>query len=82
MSFNLVQEEVITNVKTVAKRLGIIKDKENEDDEEDPDDENVDVEESYEDGNYECEYRVYPSSMRERECYRDEVDQGHDYETA
>lgn len=26
MSFNLVQEEVIANVKSVAKRLGIIKD--------------------------------------------------------
>jgi uncharacterized membrane protein len=31
MSFNLVQEEVIAKVKTVAKRLGIIKDDENED---------------------------------------------------
>ncbi|XP_011306044.1 uncharacterized protein [Fopius arisanus] len=82
MSFNLVQEEVITNVKTVAKRLGIIKDKENEDDEEDPDDENVDIEESYEDGNYECEYHVYPPTVRGRQCYVDEVDQGHDYETA
>ena len=28
MSFNLVQEEVINNVKSVAKRLGIIKDDE------------------------------------------------------
>jgi hypothetical protein len=28
MSFNLVQEEVIANVKNVAKRLGIIKDDE------------------------------------------------------
>ncbi|KAJ9596728.1 hypothetical protein L9F63_012251 [Diploptera punctata] len=32
MSFNLVQEEVINNVKTVAKRLGIVKDDEEEDD--------------------------------------------------
>ncbi|XP_067015281.2 uncharacterized protein galene [Anabrus simplex] len=31
MSFNLVQEEVIGNVKAVAKRLGIIKDDEDED---------------------------------------------------
>jgi len=31
MSFNLVQEEVITKVKSVAKRLGIIKDDEIED---------------------------------------------------
>jgi hypothetical protein len=31
MSFNLVQEEVITKVKNVAKRLGIIKDDEVED---------------------------------------------------
>ncbi|CAL4072263.1 unnamed protein product [Meganyctiphanes norvegica] len=34
MSFNLVQEEVISNVKSVAKRLGIIKDDEEEDEEE------------------------------------------------
>lgn len=30
MSFNLVQEEVINNVKSVAKRLGIVKDEEDE----------------------------------------------------
>lgn len=30
MSFNLVQEEVIANVKSVAKRLGIIKEEEEE----------------------------------------------------
>lgn len=36
MSFNLVQEEVINNVKSVAKRLGIIK--EHDDDEEDDED--------------------------------------------
>lgn len=40
MSFNLVQEEVINSVKSVAKRLGIVKES---DDEEEPDD-------------YECEY--------------------------
>ncbi|XP_076060899.1 potassium two pore domain channel subfamily K member galene isoform X2 [Oratosquilla oratoria] len=34
MSFNLVQEEVINNVKIVAKRLGIIKDEEVEEEEE------------------------------------------------
>lgn len=76
MSFNLVQEEVITNVKSVAKRLGIIKDKE---DEEDDDEEEYYVEESYEDANYECEYGVYPSNPGGRECYVDEVDQGHGY---
>lgn len=43
MSFNLVQEEVINNVKSVAKRLGIIK--EHDDDEEDD-----------EDDEYECDY--------------------------
>ncbi|GLH04685.1 Uncharacterized protein GBIM_10340 [Gryllus bimaculatus] len=32
MSFNLVQEEVIGNVKSVAKRLGILKDDEDEED--------------------------------------------------
>lgn len=31
MSFNLVQEEVIANVKSVARRLGIIKDDDDED---------------------------------------------------
>nr|CAD7423089.1 unnamed protein product [Timema monikensis] len=31
MSFNLVQEEVINNVKSVAKRLGIVKDDEEDD---------------------------------------------------
>lgn len=31
MSFNLVQEEVISKVKSIAKRLGIIKDDEAED---------------------------------------------------
>lgn len=31
MSFNLVQEEVINNVKSVAKRLGILKDDEDDD---------------------------------------------------
>lgn len=32
MSFNLVQEEVISNVKNMAKRLGILKDEEEEED--------------------------------------------------
>lgn len=52
MSFNLVQEEVINNVKTVAKKLGIIKDDEDhyigdnndheDDDDYDDDDEDED----------------------------------------
>ncbi|XP_076681988.1 potassium two pore domain channel subfamily K member galene isoform X1 [Andrena cerasifolii] len=37
MSFNLVQEEVISNVKNVAKRLGIIKESEDEEDADDYD---------------------------------------------
>ncbi|XP_068250020.1 potassium channel subfamily K member 18 isoform X2 [Palaemon carinicauda] len=32
MSFNLVQEEVINNIKTMARRLGILKEEEDEDD--------------------------------------------------
>ena len=32
MSFNLVQEEVINNVKSMARRLGILKDEEEEED--------------------------------------------------
>ncbi|XP_008556982.1 uncharacterized protein LOC103577895 [Microplitis demolitor] len=64
MSFNLVQEEVITNVKSVAKRLGIIKEDE-DDDEDDIDDNDVDViNDEYEDGNYDCEYAEYPGNHR------------------
>ncbi|XP_044002701.1 uncharacterized protein LOC122848588 isoform X2 [Aphidius gifuensis] len=51
MSFNLVQEEVITNVKEVAKRLGIIKDKDNDDDDDDDyDDEPIEIDDNYDDG--------------------------------
>lgn len=32
MSFNLVQEEVISNVKSMARRLGILKEEEEEED--------------------------------------------------
>lgn len=60
MSFNLVQEEVITNVKEVAKRLGIIKDKDNDDDDDDDyDDEPIEIDDNYDDGNYDCEFGVY-----------------------
>lgn len=52
MSFNLVQEEVINNVKSVAKRLGIIKETDDEEEAEDYDGE-YDVE--YEDDVYENE---------------------------
>ncbi|XP_066584445.1 uncharacterized protein galene [Prorops nasuta] len=38
MSFNLVQEEVINNVKSVAKRLGILKESDDEEDYDDYDD--------------------------------------------
>ncbi|KAK2582039.1 hypothetical protein KPH14_002744 [Odynerus spinipes] len=52
MSFNLVQEEVISNVKSVAKSLGILKDS---DDEYDEDDEDYDAEyeDDIEDGEFE-----------------------------
>lgn len=62
MSFNLVQEEVITNVKEVAKRLGIIKDKDNEDD--DYDDEPIEIcDNNYDDADYDCEFGVYDNNQ-------------------
>lgn len=69
MSFNLVQEEVITNVKSVAKRLGIIKEEDNDDQDED-DDMRGEIRE-YMDENYDCEYEEYPE---ERGYYNDERD--------
>ncbi|XP_034943361.1 uncharacterized protein [Chelonus insularis] len=62
MSFNLVQEEVITNVKSVAKRLGIIKEEEDNDDDEDDYYNDVEaINDDYDVENYDCEYPdVYP----------------------
>lgn len=54
MSFNLVQEEVINNVKSVAKRLGIIKETDDEAEAEDYDE--YDAE--YEDEVYENEPKL------------------------
>ncbi|RLU22968.1 hypothetical protein DMN91_005246 [Ooceraea biroi] len=54
MSFNLVQEEVINNVKSVAKRLGIIKETDDEEEAEDYDE--YDAE--YEDEVYENEPKL------------------------
>ncbi|XP_074109407.1 potassium two pore domain channel subfamily K member galene [Cotesia typhae] len=63
MSFNLVQEEVITNVKSVAKRLGIIK--EDEDDEDDAIDDDFDVvNDDYDDGNASEYVDYHPSNHR------------------
>ncbi|EFN76118.1 Two pore potassium channel protein sup-9 [Harpegnathos saltator] len=45
MSFNLVQEEVINNVKSVAKRLGIIKETDDEEEAEDYDEYDAEYEE-------------------------------------
>lgn len=45
MSFNLVQEEVINNVKSVAKRLGIIKETDDEEEAEDYDEYDPEYEE-------------------------------------
>lgn len=57
MSFNLVQEEVINNVKSVAKRLGIIKETDDEAEAEDYDE--YDAE--YEDEVYENEPKLWLS---------------------
>lgn len=57
MSFNLVQEEVINNVKSVAKRLGIIKETDDEEEEEEAEDyDEYDAE--YEDEVYENEPKL------------------------
>lgn len=57
MSFNLVQEEVINNVKSVAKRLGIIKETDEEEQEEEAGDyDEYDAE--YEDEVYENEPKL------------------------
>lgn len=45
MSFNLVQEEFINSVKSVAKRLGIIKENDDEEEAEDYDDYDAEYEE-------------------------------------
>ncbi|XP_011698756.1 PREDICTED: uncharacterized protein LOC105456429 isoform X2 [Wasmannia auropunctata] len=60
MSFNLVQEEVINNVKSVAKRLGIIKETdEDEEEEEEEEAENYDeYDAEYEDEVYENEPKL------------------------
>ncbi|XP_043287523.1 uncharacterized protein [Venturia canescens] len=65
MSFNLVQEEVISSVKSVAKRLGIIKD-------EDQSGGPIDEEEVYDVDVYDD---AYPAFDREpRRCYDSEFD--------
>jgi len=61
MSFNLVQEEVINNVKSVAKRLGIIKETDEEEEEEDEEEEAENYNEydaEYEDEVYENEPKL------------------------
>ncbi|KAL6257320.1 hypothetical protein P5V15_010895 [Pogonomyrmex californicus] len=56
MSFNLVQEEVINNVKSVAKRLGIIKEADDEEEEEEAED--------YDEYNAEYEDEVYENEPK------------------
>lgn len=59
MSFNLVQEEVINNVKSVAKRLGIIKETDEEEAEEEEEAEDYDeYDAEYEDEVYENEPKL------------------------
>ncbi|KAG7197188.1 hypothetical protein KM043_007266 [Ampulex compressa] len=53
MSFNLVQEEVINNVKSVAKRLGIIKDSDDEEEADEYDDYDAEYEDEIEDNELE-----------------------------
>lgn len=58
MSFNLVQEEVINNVKSVAKRLGIIKETDEEEEEEEYDEDYDEYDAEYEDEVYENEPKL------------------------
>ncbi|XP_012533821.1 uncharacterized protein LOC105835262 isoform X2 [Monomorium pharaonis] len=58
MSFNLVQEEVINNVKSVAKRLGIIKETDEEAEEEEAEDYDAEYDAEYEDEVYENEPKL------------------------
>lgn len=60
MSFNLVQEEVINNVKSVAKRLGIIKETDEEEEEEEEEAEDYDeYDAEYEDEVYDNEPKLW-----------------------
>ncbi|KAK0175938.1 hypothetical protein PV328_000127 [Microctonus aethiopoides] len=72
MSFNLVQEEVIINVKSVAKRLGIIKEEASDYDDDDDEYNNREIEE-YNAVNYNREYMEYPDG-RQRQFYMDDGD--------
>lgn len=58
MSFNLVQEEVINNVKSVAKRLGIIKESDDEEKEEEEAEDYDEYDAEYEDEVYENEPKL------------------------
>lgn len=71
MSFNLVQEEVIINVKSVAKRLGIIKEEASDYDDDDDDEYNNREIEEYNAVNYNREYMEYPDG-RQRQFYMDD----------
>ncbi|XP_077273512.1 potassium two pore domain channel subfamily K member galene isoform X2 [Temnothorax americanus] len=62
MSFNLVQEEVINNVKSVAKRLGIIKETDEEDVEEEEEEERE--AEDYDEYDAEYEDEVYENEPK------------------
>jgi len=63
MSFNLVQEEVINNVKSVAKRLGIIKETDEEEEEEEVEEEEEE-EEDYNEYDAEYEDEVYENEPK------------------
>ncbi|XP_035735742.1 uncharacterized protein LOC118447656 isoform X1 [Vespa mandarinia] len=73
MSFNLVQEEVINNVKSIAKSLGILKDSDDEYDEDDDDDEDdyrYDAE--YEDDVDEDDFEERCDNSQRKSSYLDE----------
>lgn len=61
MSFNLVQEEVINNVKSVAKRLGIIKETDEEGEEMEEEEEEA---EDYDEYDAEYEDEVYENEPK------------------
>lgn len=68
MSFNLVQEEVINNVKSVAKRLGIIKETDDEEEAEDYDE----YDPEYEEEVYENEPKLWSRGFQL--TIRDEIE--------
>lgn len=72
MSFNLVQEEVINNVKSVAKSLGILKESDDEDDDDDDGEDDYRYDAEYEDDVDEDEFEQRCDNNQTKTSYLDE----------